>query len=324
MNLLLQLQLYIITQWLSYFVVVFFVCFCFTKRKHNSFVYTCHTVFAVVPCSNTQLVTKKIYFLLYAILFHSCVYFILILDLGISWAGCIVYICLHYYSEMKCSLSEICSLFRKYDSCQEKVFKFYCFEDVNLLADWCSSVAGQLRLNFTHFYETTRCWRFGIDRNRPDMRMNFICTVPGWDNMGEIRVFHVKSTDFLFSHGKRGGSVVECRTPEREVRGSRPTAAVLCPWARHFTPRKYWLITQEAMALSRHDWKIVDWDVKPQHNQPTFSHIPIHTTLNGPFNQRWQNRSHIAARGISLATLRISYKQCTTSLTFQVVGWLLS
>ena len=69
--------------------------------------------------------------------------------------------------------------------------------------------------------------------------------------------------------GERGGSVVECRTTEREVRGSRPTAAVLCPWARHFTPRKYWLITQEAMAPSRHDWKIVDWDVKPQHNQPT-------------------------------------------------------
>ena len=69
-----------------------------------------------------------------------------------------------------------------------------------------------------------------------------------------------------FLPGERGGSVVECRTPEREVRGSRPTAAVLCPWARHFTPRKYWLITQEAMAPSRHDWKIVDWDVKPQHN----------------------------------------------------------
>ena len=66
---------------------------------------------------------------------------------------------------------------------------------------------------------------------------------------------------------ERGGSVVECRTPEREVLGSRPTAAVLCPWARHFTPRKYWLITQEAMAPSQHDWKIVDWDVKPQHNR---------------------------------------------------------
>ena len=69
--------------------------------------------------------------------------------------------------------------------------------------------------------------------------------------------------------GERGGSVVECRTPEREVRGSKPTTAVLCPWARHFTPRKYWLLTQEAMAPSRYDWKIVDWDVKPQHNQPT-------------------------------------------------------
>ena len=69
------------------------------------------------------------------------------------------------------------------------------------------------------------------------------------------------------SLGERGGSVVECRTPEREVGGSKPTAAVLCHWARHFTPRKYWLITQEAVAPSRHDWKIVDWDVKPQHKQ---------------------------------------------------------
>ena len=83
--------------------------------------------------------------------------------------------------------------------------------------------------------------------------------------------FIQRSPTFTFTHltGERGGSVVECRTPEREVRGSRPTVAVLCPWARHFTPRKYWLITQEAMAPSRHDWKIVDWDVKPQHNQPT-------------------------------------------------------
>ena len=69
------------------------------------------------------------------------------------------------------------------------------------------------------------------------------------------------------AQGERGGSVVECRTPEQEVGGSKPTAAVLCPWARHFTPRKYWLITQEAMAPSWHDWKIVDWDVKPQHKQ---------------------------------------------------------
>ena len=26
--------------------------------------------------------------------------------------------------------------------------------------------------------------------------------------------------------------MVECRTPEREVGGSKPTAAVLCPWLR--------------------------------------------------------------------------------------------
>ena len=64
--------------------------------------------------------------------------------------------------------------------------------------------------------------------------------------------------------------MVECRTPEREVGVSKPTAAVLCPWARHFTPRKYWLITQEAVAPSRHDWKIVDWDVKPQHKQTNY------------------------------------------------------
>ena len=81
------------------------------------------------------------------------------------------------------------------------------------------------------------------------------------------------TVNILIFAGERGGSVVECRTPEREVRGSRPIAAVLCPWARHFTPRKYWLITQEAMAPSRHDWKIVDWDVKPQHNQLIFAAI---------------------------------------------------
>ena len=90
-----------------------------------------------------------------------------------------------------------------------------------------------------------------------------------------LPLYHNSSS--LQSHiviGERGGSVVECRTPEREVGGSKPTSAVLCPWARHFTPRKYWLITQEAVAPSRHDWKIVDWDVKPQHKQ-TNKHIVI-------------------------------------------------
>ena len=78
--------------------------------------------------------------------------------------------------------------------------------------------------------------------------------------------------------GERGGSVVECRTSEREVGGSIPTAAVLCPWARHFTPRKYCLITQEAVAPSRHDWKIVDRDVKPQHKQTNKDELFEHSS----------------------------------------------
>ena len=46
-----------------------------------------------------------------------------------------------------------------------------------------------------------------------------------------VRLFH-DTSDLMYATvylGERGGSVVECRTPEREVRGSRPTAAVLCP-----------------------------------------------------------------------------------------------
>ena len=95
-----------------------------------------------------------------------------------------------------------------------------------------------------------------------------------------MKVTVFREPNFPYGKGERGGSVVECRTPEREVRGSRRTSAVLCPWARYFTPRKYWLITQEAMAPSRHDWKIVEWDVKPQHNQPT----------NQPYG-KWKEKS---------------------------------
>ena len=106
----------------------------------------------------------------------------------------------------------------------------------------------------------------------PDQTTHFGVTCP-W----MTKILHIWK-------GERGGSVVECRTPEREVRGSRPTAAMLCPWARHFTPRKYWLITQEAMAPSRHDWKIVDWDVKPQHNQHIWKLISLR-----PVGQSWSN-----------------------------------
>ena len=60
--------------------------------------------------------------------------------------------------------------------------------------------------------------------------------VPSWDiegrELASVRRYHNEGqyfTDISEITGERGGSVVECRTPEREVRGSRPTAAVLCP-----------------------------------------------------------------------------------------------
>ena len=34
------------------------------------------------------------------------------------------------------------------------------------------------------------------------------------------------------------------------------------------------------MAPSRHDWKIVDWDVKPQHNQPTYFFSDVYRSVN--------------------------------------------
>ena len=104
--------------------------------------------------------------------------------------------------------------------------------------------------------EDKRVWKCIPIINCLGEKATLIACNSKWDSVSSVHIW-----------GERGGSVVECRTPEREVRGSRPTSAVLCPWARHFTPRKYWLITQEAMAPSRHDWKIVDRDVKPQHKK---------------------------------------------------------
>ena len=42
------------------------------------------------------------------------------------------------------------------------------------------------------------------------------------------------------------------------------------------------------MAPSQYDWKIVDWDVKPQHNQPT-NPTPNTTNPNPPTLNSNQN-----------------------------------
>ena len=61
--------------------------------------------------------------------------------------------------------------------------------------------------------------------------------------------------------GEHGGLAVESPTREREVVGLIPTSAVLCPLLCcvleqiHITSTGN---TQEAVAPSRHDWKIVD------------------------------------------------------------------
>ena len=49
------------------------------------------------------------------------------------------------------------------------------------------------------------------------------------DQGQEMTLTFNTQTPSLTQFGERGGSVVECRTPEREVGGSKPTAAVLCP-----------------------------------------------------------------------------------------------
>ena len=72
-----------------------------------------------------------------------------------------------------------------------------------------------------------------FDRTRPkeqDTLCNIPFRIPSDIITCTLTKYNATSDDRShFIQGERGGSVVECRTPEREVRGSRPTAAVLCP-----------------------------------------------------------------------------------------------
>ena len=44
-----------------------------------------------------------------------------------------------------------------------------------------------------------------------------------------LSVFLCDLVNVILRSGERGGSVVECRTPEREFGGLKSTAAMLCP-----------------------------------------------------------------------------------------------
>ena len=48
------------------------------------------------------------------------------------------------------------------------------------------------------------------------------------NSLQDIKILNHEIVTLTFT-GERSGSVAECWTPEREVGGSKPTAAVLCP-----------------------------------------------------------------------------------------------
>ena len=57
--------------------------------------------------------------------------------------------------------------------------------------------------------------------------------------------------------------MVQHQTPEREVGGSKPTSALSLSKTLPESAGN----TQEAVAPSRHDWKIVAWDVNLHTNK---------------------------------------------------------
>ena len=61
---------------------------------------------------------------------------------------------------------------------------------------------------------------------------------------------------------RRSGSVVELVTSELEVQGLNPMPPVKCPWTRDFKHSKEMVNTQEAVAPSQHDRKIIDRDLR--------------------------------------------------------------
>ena len=63
------------------------------------------------------------------------------------------------------------------------------------------------------------------------------------------------------------------------------------------------------MAPSRYDWKIVDWDVKPQHNQPKSSKPSLLIYERGHiwFNVGWQ-LGEIQNAEIYIAVYRENYR----------------
>ena len=77
-----------------------------------------------------------------------------------------------------------------------------------------------------------------------------------------IIVFNCLYVDFIHKLGERCGAVVERRTPEREV-GIRNLLSPCCDLEQDTLLPESTGNTQEVVAPFRHNWKNVDWNVKP-------------------------------------------------------------
>ena len=81
--------------------------------------------------------------------------------------------------------------------------------------------------------------------------------------------------------GERGGLNVESLTPDREVGGSIPTTAVLCPSADSFTPQKVLVIPTKGWLRPVITERLLT-DLKHQHKQ-TNKHYDFFSSENCHF-----------------------------------------
>ena len=91
--------------------------------------------------------------------------------------------------------------------------------------------------------------------------------------------------DLIFKVRECSGLVVKCLIQDQGVLGSSLTGiTALCPWARHINPC-FVLHGPTQEDPSRHNWTIVDWDIK---NQTKQTHI-FKTKIVFPHAITWNN-----------------------------------
>ena len=95
---------------------------------------------------------------------------------------------------------------------------------------------------------------------------NLICFTGMYNHSQASQKPMINNFIVLFKRWEGGGIMVEHRNSNREVLGSIPAGGTLSIGKAHLLPRAL-INTQEAVVSSRHDPKIVDWDIKLQNKQ---------------------------------------------------------